>query len=248
MKPPVYVQAAELLFRAAQDMGLEPVWLDYGLFSVQAGGARRYVYYSASLMNSQLAQALAVNKYATRLILQEHSFPNIPFLLPDSYEAAKAFIEEHKVVVVKPIKGLKSLEVTIIRSADEVARDTLDSTYIYEKFIQGTEMRVLILNGKVLAVHAREYPGPINNDPSKVNRVSYEPSEWDGRMVETALAVTEVMGLRFAAVDFIQTDEGFVVLEVNSAPELRRFEKPDEGPAIPAARLFLEAMMKEWSK
>ena len=84
---------AELLFKSAQKLGLEPSWIvPRGLFAVTSNGVEKYINLSHSPLNSQMAVSLARNKYLTRLILGRHSLPNIPFMRPKDHDEATAFL------------------------------------------------------------------------------------------------------------------------------------------------------------
>ena len=103
-----------------------------------------------------------------------------------------------------------------------------------------------MLNNEVIAVHNKDYDGEINN-PDTVKRISITRDQWDRNLVSMAIRAAYVFGLSFAAVDFLVTaDRESYILEINSAPGLERFQRPTEGPAIDAIRIFLNEVVKNY--
>lgn len=233
-------KTAPLLFETAQAMGLQPKWLtDYGLFSIQANNKTHYVLYAASNKNSQLARNLAVDKHATRTILGTVGIPNIPFWQPLKLEEVVSFWREHGKIIAKPLKGSGSRDVLLIQTEEDCTQVPLE-TSIIEKFIAGQQWRYLVWGGKVIAVHTKHHEGEITV-AEDIYRISRPESEWDAQLIELSLKAAKTLGLHVAAVDFIVDSENNPhLLEVNSAPGLWHFQYPAEGPAIDAARIFLE--------
>ena len=60
-----------------------------------------------------------------------------------------------------------------------------------------------------------------------------------------AIRIASLLGLTFAAIDFLVTKDGTpFILEANSAPGLERFHEPNEGPAFDAMRAYLELIVQ----
>src|SRR4029078_1509661 len=84
---------AELLYQRAQQMSLQPVWLQPGaLFAVTTADGERYVNYAKGEVNSQLSSSLVGNKLKTRLILDRHDVPSIAYLNPRDHVEAQEFL------------------------------------------------------------------------------------------------------------------------------------------------------------
>ena len=117
---------------------------------------------------------------------------------------------------------------------------------LLEKFIEGEEYRVLVLQDKPIAFHRKFYTTPIN-DPEKVKRISYPKEKWNQEMVDLSRRCMKVLGLNFGCVDFMIDKEGKIfILEINSAPGLLRFEQPDQGPKVKIATMFLKETLKKF--
>jgi glutathione synthase/RimK-type ligase-like ATP-grasp enzyme len=234
---------SELLFRQADRMGLKPVWVTpNGLFAISTPQGERYVNFATSSLNSHISASLAKNKYLTRVVLGRSGVPNIPFCRPKTMQEALLFLLQHKKIVVKPYDGWGAHDIRIVTTAGELAGIVLRD-YIFEKYIAGREMRILVLNDNVVGVHESRY-GVSVEATRDLERISYHASEWDAELVASSLQVTRTLGLRFAAVDYLVDDKGtFYLLEVNSSPGLKWFHAPTAGPPVDVAALFLEATL-----
>jgi|SRR5665647_8546 len=239
---------AELLFKSARKMGLNPVWLTpNGLFVVTTNKGERYVNHEWSSLNSHISASLARNKYKTRLILGRHNLPNIPYSHPRSLDEAIGFLAKHKKIIVKPLKGSGAVDIHVVSSSDQLA--ALDIRHcILEQYVAGKEMRYLVLNGSVIAVHESKY-GESVDQHRYLERVSYDSTLWDPELVKMSVKINGILGLAFSAVDYIIDDSGRqYVLEVNSCPGFKWFHAPSEGPVVDVAKLFLEAMVSDTEK
>lgn len=102
-------------------------------------------------------------------------------------------------------------------------------------------MRYLLLDD-VIAVHQSEY-GISVAETRDLKRISYPEDTWDSKLATLSLRIAKVLGLQFAAVDYlIDLDQQIYILEVNSAPGLKWFHAPSTGPSVDVASLFLQAM------
>jgi glutathione synthase/RimK-type ligase-like ATP-grasp enzyme len=242
--PDERTSTSELLFTCAQRIGMQPKWLTDHLFSVVTGNGQRYVLYSRSSLNSHVGIGLSNNKYITRVILEAHDLPNIPFARFSRRTGAEAFLKTHKTIVAKPIKGGGSKNIHIVTALHQLKKLILKN-YIFEKYIPGIEIRYLVLKGKVIAVHRSDY-GTSVDEHRKLERISYHPIKWQSKLSAMSLKIAKLLELRFAAVDYLIDGSGQVyILEVNSAPGLKWFHSPTTGPMVDVAQLFLQAILDE---
>lgn len=234
---------AELLFRRADAMGLHPDWVTPdGLFAVRVGSREEYVNFARSPLNSHTSASLARNKYLTRRILERNNMKNIPFMLPVTHTDAVQFLTDHGKIIAKPISGSGAHDINIVTTASQLM-DLDIRKYILEKYIVGKELRYLVLNDSVIGMHVSEYGTSVAKD-RPLERISYPADEWGQALIDVALHVTHVLGLKFAAVDFILEDSGDAyILEVNTAPGLKWFHAPSSGPIVDVAGQFLEAVL-----
>lgn len=233
---------AQLLFDAADEMGLGPNWIvANNLFVISIDGKEEYVNFARSPLNSAVSVSLAKNKYFTRMILERHKVRNIPFMHPQSAEMAENFLQRHGKIIVKPIEGSGARDIRIVAMPQQL-KELKISDYILEKYIHGKEVRYLILNNSVLAVHQSEYGSSVAAD-RPLRRISYPRTMWDDRLSAESLRIAQVLKLRFAAVDFIVDNEGHhYLLEVNTTPGLKWFHAPTSGPVVDVAGCLLRAL------
>lgn len=235
---------SELLFRAAQQMGLQPDWVQSGeMFAVELDGKEHYINLAKSSLNSHASAGLAKDKYLTRRILERNNIDNIPFLRPETFEAAEQFLSEHKKIIAKPVTGSGSRDIHIVTRASQIR--ALDiKEYILEKYIVGQEFRYLILNDSVIGVHRSEY-GTSVAASRPLERISYPKDEWDEKLILSSLQVARILGLKFAAVDYLVDPFGHAyILEVNTTPGLKWFHAPSSGPVVDVAGQFLQAICR----
>lgn len=237
--------SAELLFRAASTMRLQPSWLKQGsLFALLTPDGERYINCSISSVNSQLSSSLVINKNAARLVLARRGFPTMAHLVPFDHAEALAFLAKHKKIIVKPVKGSNSHDVHIVESPEQLVVFT-GQRYILEEYVPGREVRYLLLNDKVIGVHESQYGESVAEDRD-LKRISYPRSDWDPVLVGLSLKVAQAFGLRFAAVDYIIGPDGRArILEVNSSPGMKWFHAPTSGPVVDVAGLFLQALLDD---
>lgn len=239
------IGTVELLFEAAVSMKLQPNWIiPNGLFAVNVNGTEKYVNFARSSLNSDISVSLIRNKYLTRCILERHGMNNIPFTKATTLDEAISFLHTHKKIIAKPIHGSGSRDIHIITASYEL--ETLDiRSYILEKYIAGTEIRYLVLNDGVIAVHESDYGDSVKEDRA-LKRISYPKENWDPALISASLRIMGIFNLGFAAVDYMIDASGHAyILEVNSVPGLKWFHAPSEGPAVDVAGHFMNAILPE---
>ncbi|HXV72032.1 MAG TPA: 30S ribosomal protein S6--L-glutamate ligase [Acidimicrobiia bacterium] len=147
-------------------------------------------------------------------------------------------------VVVKLLEGTQGLGVVLAetkKAAESVigAFRQLDANILVQQFIKeagGADIRAFVVGGKVVAAMRRQgAPGDFRSNLHRGGRaevIKLNPSERS-----TAVRAAKSMGLSVAGVDLLQSDEGPMVLEVNSSPGLEGIEGAS---GIDIADLILE--------
>ncbi|HET9202982.1 MAG TPA: 30S ribosomal protein S6--L-glutamate ligase [Acidimicrobiia bacterium] len=134
-------------------------------------------------------------------------------------------------VVVKLLEGTQGLGVVLAetrKAADSVisAFRQLDANILVQEYVKearGADVRAFVVGGKVVAAMKRQ--GPPGEFRSNLHRgghaevIKLSPGER-----ATAVRAAKTMGLNVAGVDLIQSDDGPMVLEVNSSPGLEGIE------------------------
>jgi ribosomal protein S6--L-glutamate ligase len=110
---------------------------------------------------------------------------------------------------------------SIIEAFQKSEEKILIQKYIAES--RGTDIRVFVIDGKIVASMKRqakpgEFRSNIHRGATSVNIELTEEEKY------TALKATEIMGLKIAGGDMLQSKEGPMVLEVNASPGLEGIE------------------------
>ncbi|HEY5548254.1 MAG TPA: RimK family alpha-L-glutamate ligase [Coriobacteriia bacterium] len=135
-------------------------------------------------------------------------------------------------VILKLLSGTHGKGVMLGRDMDEIqaALETvwaLNQTLLIQEYIDkapGTDIRVLVVGGRVLGAMKRtaklgQFRANVHQGATVERFPMTEELEW------LALRAAEVIGLDIAGVDLIESDDGFAVIEVNSAPGFEGFER-----------------------
>jgi len=134
-------------------------------------------------------------------------------------------------VVVKLLEGTQGIGVVLAetkKAAESVigAFRQLDANILVQQFIKeagGADIRALVVGGKVVAaMRRRGAPGEFRSNLHRggsAEVIKLSPSERS-----TAVRAAKSLGLNVAGVDLLQSEEGPMVLEVNSSPGLEGIE------------------------
>ena len=133
--------------------------------------------------------------------------------------------------IVKLASGTQGLGVILSETksnAESVieAFQKSEEKILIQKFIaesRGTDVRVFVIDGKIVASMKRiakpgEFRSNIHRGAQSVNVELTEEEKY------VALKATEIMGLKIAGVDMLQSKEGPMILEVNASPGLEGIE------------------------
>ena len=135
-------------------------------------------------------------------------------------------------VVVKLLEGTQGVGVVLAetqKAAESVisAFRQLDANFLVQQFIKeanGADIRALIVGGEVVAAMRRQGPpGEFRSNLHRGGRA--EAVELTPNQRAMALRAVSAMGLEVAGVDLIQSDDGPMVLEINSSPGLEGIEE-----------------------
>src|SRR5690606_2187196 len=134
-------------------------------------------------------------------------------------------------VVVKLLEGTQGLGVVLAetkKAAESVigAFRQLDANILVQQYIKeagGSAIRAFVVGGKVVAAMRRQgAPGDFRTSLHRggsAEAIKLSPSERS-----TAVRAAKALGLNVAGVDLLQSEEGPMVLEVNSSPGLEGIE------------------------
>lgn len=201
---------------------------------------------SVTVLNSPRSVECAVDKYLTTARLETAGLP-VPATITceNSDDALAAFERLGGDVVVKPIFGSEGRGILRVSDPDLALRtfrtlERLDAVLYLQKFVEhrGFDIRVLVLDGRVLGGMRRVSDGDFRTNVSRNGRG--EPHIVTDQEAEWALRAATATGARFAGIDILYDDEGNgFVIEVNAVPGWRAFERVT---GIDVARVVIEAL------
>lgn len=185
-----------------------------------------------------MASALAMNKIMAKEIFAFHKIPTPEFVSFKEEEIRKKKIEDcckiSLPVIVKPVEEGSTIGVTIVRERKDLRGAvkkalSFGNSVLIEKYIEGREMTVSVLNGEVLPVieilprsgfynYKAKYTKGFTNYllPASLEKKRYKEIQ------ELALKAYKALGCEGAArVDFmVDKDQRPYCLEVNTIPGL----------------------------
>ena len=185
-------------------------------------------------LNESQAIARSRDKLRCLQLLSRHDIGLPPTVYTRQAEHVPACIErvDGPPVVVKLLQGTQGIGVVLAestRAASSVieAFHGLEQNILIQQFIReakGADIRALVVGRKVVAAMKRQaLAGEFRSNlhrggTAKTIRL---PPEYR----KTALAAAKAMGLTVAGVDLIESEEGPMVMEVNSSPGLEGIQK-----------------------
>ena len=134
-------------------------------------------------------------------------------------------------VIVKLIEGTQGVGVVLADSAKiaQAIVEMLQSTQqnvLIQNFVsesKGKDVRAIVVGDRVVAAMRRSAQG--DEFRSNVHRGgNVEAVELDDSYKETAVRAAQIMGLKVAGVDMLESDSGPMILEINSSPGLEGIE------------------------
>jgi ribosomal protein S6--L-glutamate ligase len=134
-------------------------------------------------------------------------------------------------VVIKLLEGTQGIGVILapeLKTAEAII-ETLQSTrqqVLIQRFVKesmGRDIRALVVGDRVVAAMRRVAKG--DEFRSNVHRGgSVEPVDLEPEFERVAVRSAQIMGLRVAGVDMLESSDGPLVMEVNSSPGLEGIE------------------------
>ncbi|KAF0243267.1 MAG: ribosomal protein S6 modification [Planctomycetota bacterium] len=222
---------------AGEDLtGIDAVIPRVGSYAVEYALAvvRQFEMMGVPVLNSAAGIALAKQKWASLQALAARGIPVPPTTLMRFPTHLADTIEElgGSPVILKLLRGMQGAGVLLAEST-EAAESIMDTVWslgediLAQKFIaecRGRDVRVLVIGGEAVAAMRRK--AKEGDFRSNIHRGGVgERVELTRELRELAVKAVEVVGLRVAGVDLLESRNGLVVLEVNSSPGFQGLEE-----------------------
>jgi ribosomal protein S6--L-glutamate ligase len=185
-------------------------------------------------LNESQAIARSRDKLRSLQLLSRHDIGLPPTIYTRQAEHIPACIEQvdGPPVVIKLLQGTQGIGVVLAESAMAAssvieAFHGLEQEILIQKFIReanGADIRALVVGGKVVAAMRRQaVAGEFRSNmhrggTAKKLRLSPEYRR-------TAVTAARILGLTVAGVDMLESEDGPMVMEVNSSPGLEGIQK-----------------------
>lgn len=161
----------EALRRGIEVSIVDPV---AGELVLRHGGRTRTVFQSLSDLTSAIAFRRCDDKLLTRRVLEDADLPVAPGRLATGGADDEDFLAEHGSLVVKPCRGEGGAGISVgvtdlddLREAIESARTSCDRVLL-EAAVPGDDLRVLVIDGDVVAASVRRPPIVVGDGTSTV--------------------------------------------------------------------------------
>jgi ribosomal protein S6--L-glutamate ligase len=206
--------------------------------------ARIFQMNGCNVVNSPSAVEISGNKFRTHMFLEKAGLPILPSMAVRMVEHLAPAVEKAGgyPVFLKTFMGTRGIGV-IFCPTGETLRAAAETMWAYranvfvEKYAaksKGNTVRVLVCGEHVLGAVNNRAAVAGENDSDLIRSNFSRGGEIEifnlARIIsqnleEIALKACRTIGLEFAGVDLIEDDEGWKVLEVNSSPGIKGFEK-----------------------
>ena len=183
--------------------------------------------------NNVLTNKTANDKYLTYKLLKDNNLPYIETYLDLS--KIKSFP-----CIMKSVSGHGGQEVFFVKDLKEVNQiknEKPNLKFIYQEFLENNgDVRIYMLNGEVAAAIKRKSNKDYRNNYSLGGEVElYNPSQ---EMVDSATKIANLLKADFIGVDFLLTNSGFKIIEIEDPVGSRMVYKLK--PELDIIRLFIE--------
>jgi RimK family alpha-L-glutamate ligase len=178
------------------------------------------------IINPPLSIERSVDKYHTLALFEEHGLPVPPTVVTESVEQAlQGFHELGGDVVLKPLfgsRGIGSTRVTDPDVAERLFRAIVFSHGVLylQKFTPhgDSDVRAFVVGDRVIAAMRRVSENWKTNVSLGAKPVALSITD---EMEQMALDAARVLECKIAGVDLLETDDGPVIIELNSQPGWR---------------------------
>jgi len=177
--PEGYNPYAAIIINEALRRGIavDPLSPERGYFRLSLGGRSVTCWESLSTMTSAIALKRAEDKQFTHEILAGAGL-SVPEQIDASDERrAVQFLNKHKSVVVKPLQGEQGQGISVdirseagLKKAVKKARVHGD-TVLIEQFVEGDDLRVIVINQEVVAAAVRRPPMIIGTGEHRISEL-----------------------------------------------------------------------------
>ena len=269
---------SKLMYDIAREEGISlDAWSDEWAFRFTKGSEKAYIVSHHFPLNPASSEEICRDKSLTSDILKdagipvsEHLFlPNNALssyaMMPSSLEICRAALASQGKIVLKDNYGTGGLKVFLVsgeeelqNAADEIFRVSAAMALSPYYHIR-EEYRTVMLDGEPRLFIRKERAHEIldgevhflnwkHNLGQGATGIPVSDPEVTDRLRELAGRTVRELNLRFASVDIIDAEEGFMVLEVNAGVMLEHFSGQNEECYNTAKEIYRKAVLSSFRK
>ncbi|XRO74766.1 tetrahydromethanopterin:alpha-L-glutamate ligase [Methanocaldococcus sp. 28A] len=189
----------------------------------------KYLNQYVIVINPPEAIDIASNKFLTSIFLELNNLPQPKTVVTESINEAIVWIDSFGEAVLKPIFGCGGEGIIKITRESPISTklNTLDEfkekykTFYIQEFIkpldnEHRDIRAFVVDDEVVAAMYRIGGENWKNNVSQGAKI--EECEITDEIEKLALKAKNAIGLFYAGVDLIESEDGLKILEVNSTP------------------------------
>jgi len=158
-------------------VGVEIIDAEGGFFRLTFGGRTYVCRESLTELTTAIAMSMCDDKRVTRRIVKAANVQVPDQIYASDSDRTRAFLETHEAVVVKPVRGEQGRGVSVeLTKWDDVersiaaAREICDEVII-EEFVKGVDLRLIVIDFRVVAGAIRKPAMVIGNGRSSVRKL-----------------------------------------------------------------------------
>jgi len=158
-------------------------------------GDEHLLFSTSSDKSSASGHVIANDKHRTSLIAQMLNIPLPVDHVCHEYQDVLAFFREHKAVVTKPLDNSGGTGVTVnIKSEKTLKKAYLyarryDSRVLAQEYIEGTDIRMLVINGKFSSAVERRPAHVVGNGILSIKDLIYKENRSSKRQLNSMAAM-----------------------------------------------------------
>ena len=155
-------------------IGVDIIDAEGGFFRLTYGGRSVMCRESLTALTTAIAMSICDDKRVTRRIVKAAGVRAPEQITVDAEERARAFVEDHDAVVVKPARGEQGKGVAVGLKGWDEARAAIDlarkicNEVVVEEFVEGADLRVIVIDYRVVAAAIRKPAAVIGNGRATV--------------------------------------------------------------------------------
>lgn len=189
--------------------------------------------YGIRLINSRESLELASDKFLTSVFLERYNVPTPKTVICENpHDALEMYEELGSDVVIKPLFGSKGIGISRLNDkglAENViiSLGQLNKVFYLQEFIEhnNRDIRILVIGNKAVAGMFRVS----DNWKTNVHAGAHvEPIELNKELKTLAVKAAQVVKTEITNVDIVESENGYLVLEVNSIPGFTALQQVTE--------------------